>query len=153
MWTYADCHKLEEFIGNKSLFIRIKTEKFIKKREKASTTYPQQCADVFWLHMQRKRGGREGERERFFFFLSFFFYPVVDLSKGLVRLSFLFFLLLLSFLFVRARHISNDGSYRRRTYTNDNLRHRAFVCWGMPDLQEIASWLDERNDVGREEKK
>lgn len=91
MWTYADCHKLEEFIGNKSLFIRIKTEKFIKKREKASTTYPQQCADVFWLHMQRKRGGREGERQRFFSFFPFFSIPSSIYQKVWFDSRFFFF--------------------------------------------------------------
>jgi hypothetical protein len=61
----------------------------------------------------------------------------------LVRLSFLFFF------FFSLRHNSNGGSYRLHTYTNENLKHHAFVYWDMPDLHEIARWLDERNDVGR----
>lgn len=116
-------------------------EYIYEKKEKAATTYPRSASDVFWLHMRRKRG-------LFLFSFSFFFFLLfcafANLSKGLVRVS--YFFLFSSF---ELNTSVTAVAIVYHIYTNDNLGHHAFVCWDMPDLHEIARWLDDRNDVGR----
>ncbi len=90
--------------------INDKKEKKEIERE-SSNSLPQECSDVFCLHMCKERTHESLSRSFFLFSFLFLSFPPpirsFDLSKGLVRWShFFFFLLFLSlccFLFVRAR--------------------------------------------------
>ena len=98
-------------------------EKKKSNERESSNSLPQECSDVFWLHMRKERTHESLSRFFFSFFPFPFFPPPIrsfDLSKGLVRWSRFF-----SFLFVR---LGSGGSYRRHIYINDNLGHCVCVC-------------------------
>jgi len=150
--TVINNDQTKHFIQNKSFYL---SEKKTKKKKKKKSFYQGEKKHQHLPPLvQRCLLATYAKKREKIFFSSFFFLPfyaLADLSKGLVRLSFLFFSssFLSPFLFVlELDTLVNGGSYRLHTYTNDNLRHLALLYRGKPDLHPIAKWLDERNDVG-----
>jgi hypothetical protein len=125
--SYTKLEKIK--ILNKNLPKKINDK---KKEIESNNSLPQECSDVFWLHMCIER--EKTHESLAFFFLSFLFLSLIPSIYQKVwfdgRIFFFFFssacVVFSSF------ELGSGGSYSLHIYINDNLGHRACVR-GMPD--------------------